>query len=211
MSWGNPAIAAPVAVTEAVRCDAPSCNNYALLVVSIEGEEKNSCVGCIKSSATKPPILRAVEGAAFDVAARDMLLEAWEHSKVVLERAKETEMELRKASFAYTFVDAKEGTNRVDLGGGYSLKGVRKVNYKIAASNDQVDEAEDKAAKIGNEGTFLFERIITWTPNFSKSEYNKLEESNPTHVEVKKLIDGLIETTDGAPTLEIEAPKAKLN
>jgi hypothetical protein len=71
--------------------------------------------------------------------------------------------------------EPKEGTQRVELGGGYNLKAVHKINTKISASNEAVDKAEDEASKCGNEGTFLFERIITWTPNFSKSEYKKLE------------------------------------
>lgn len=210
MSWGQPETAAPVAASQPVvyTCEAPDCANQALLIVTTPfGEQAKSCVdhadGCAVHS--------AVEGAPYNEAARDLLLKAWEASKVTLELAKNSEMDLRKASFAYCFPTPKEGTQRVDLGGGYALKAVHKVNISITASNEAVDEAEDKARAIGNEGQFLFERLITWTPNFSKSEYKKLELDNPTHVQVKKLVDGLIEEKPGAPTLEIEAPKAKLN
>jgi len=142
------------------------------------------------------------------IALRDAALARHEAAKALLETAKADEMEARKEAFKWAFGgDANEGTNRVELNNGYALKGVRKVNYKIAVSNDTIDAAEDKMPTLGNEATFLFERIIVWTPEFSKSEYNKLDTGNPTHRAVKAEIDKLIETTDGAPTLTIEAPK----
>jgi hypothetical protein len=145
---------------------------------------------------------------AVGIAKRDAALAKWEASKVALDTAKADEMKARKTAFQFAFGgEAKEGTNRVELNNGYALKGVRKVNYKIAASNEAVDRAEDLMPTLGNEATFLFERIIVWTPDFSKSEYNKLDTGNPTHRAVKAEIDKLIETSDGAPTLEIEAPK----
>lgn len=146
------------------------------------------------------------------LAERDRLLAEWETAKSVLEKAKESEMEARKAAQAFAFgPTAKEGMNNQELNNGYTLKFGKKLNYNIKASNDAVDAAADEADKIGNEGTFLFERIITWTPNFSKSEYNKLDTSLPTHAKVKKLVDGLLEIKEGTGSLEIKEPKAKLN
>lgn len=149
--------------------------------------------------------------APFSVEERDRRLAAWDEAKAILDRAKASEMEARKAVADYCFPEAKEGTNRIELNNGHSLKMVHKLSYKISASNDEIDRIEDEAGKIGNEGTFLIERIITWTPNFAKSEYNKLEPGNPTHVKIKALVDRVLTITPGAPSLEIEAPKAKLN
>jgi hypothetical protein len=180
----------------------------ATVVIDYAGQEKASCAACARRgfrsfALSKAPVRRSNE--------RDLLLKAWEASKATLEAAKRPKWIRRKAVFGYAFPNPTEGTQRVELGGGYSLKAVHKINTKITASNEAVDKAEDEASKCGNEGTFLFERIITWTPNFSKSEYKKLEADNPTHIAVKKLVDSLIEEKPGAPTLEIEAPKAKLN
>jgi hypothetical protein len=111
----------------------------------------------------------------------------------------------------YCFPNANEGTNRIELNNGYALKCVAKLNYKIAAPNDRIDAIEDEASKLGNEGTFLIERVITWTPAFSKSEYNKLDPSLPVHAKVKALVDSVLEITPGAPALTLEEPKAKLN
>lgn len=145
---------------------------------------------------------------AVGIAKRDSALAKWEVAKTTLETAKADEMEARKTAFAFAFGgDAKEGTNRIALNNDYALKGVRKVNYKIAVPNEVIDRAEDLMPTLGKEATFLFERIITWSPDFSKSEYNKLDTGNPTHRAVKAEIDKLIETSDGAPTLVIEAPK----
>jgi hypothetical protein len=211
MSWGNEAVVstAQPATVQAPRCAAPNCNNYATVVIMYGEEQRNSCGSCI--SEANFPIVGLIEGAQHDLTTRDALLAQWETSKEALERSKTREMDVRKLVFAFNFPTPKEGTQRVELGNGYNLKAVHKVNTTISASNEDVDKAEDAASKCGNEGTFLFERIITWTPNFSKSEYKKLEASNPTHIKIKALVDGLITEKPGAPALEIEAPKATLN
>jgi hypothetical protein len=149
--------------------------------------------------------------APFSVEERDRRLAAWDEAKKVLEAAKATEGDCRKAVFEYCFPNPKEGTNRIELNNGYALKAVNKINYKIAAPNAAVDAVQDEAEKLGNEGTFLIERIITWTPNFSKSEYTKLDVSLPVHAKIKQLVDSVLEIKPGMPTLEIEEPKAKLN
>lgn len=152
-----------------------------------------------------------LENAAW-LAERDRLLAAWEAAKGVLERAKESEMEARKAAQRFAFGgDAREGMNNQELANGYVLKFGKKLNYKIAATNAQVDYAEDKAHALGERGTLLFERVITWTPNFSKSEYNKLDEADATDRKVKQIVDEIIEITEATGSLEIKEPKAKLN
>jgi hypothetical protein len=152
-----------------------------------------------------------LENAAW-LAERDRLLAEWETAKTTLEAAKESEMTARKAAQAFAFgPGAREGMNNQPLANGFELKFGKKLNYKFSASNEKIDAIEDQAAKIGNEGTFLIERIITWTPNFSKSEYNKLDASNPTHSKIKALVDSVLEITEATGSLEIKAPKAKLN
>ncbi len=148
------------------------------------------------------------------IAERDRLLSAWEASKDVLTRAKETEMSDRTAfaDFAFPVTERKSGVNKLDLNHGYVAKLGHKVNYKIVASNQAVEDAEEIAPKLGNEAQFLFERIITWEAKFSVGEYNKLDTVNSAeHKKVKELVDTLIEVSNGTPSLEIVAPKATLN
>ena len=143
------------------------------------------------------------------VAERDRLLLAWEESKKALEVAKEKEMEQRKAVVAFAFDPNKEsGTERIELGNGYQAKAVKKVNYGFVKTEDgklnkaAIDKALAKIEKVGGTvGELIAERLVKWTPDLSLTEYKQLDEK------FKKIIDEVIVTSEGAPTLEIIAPK----
>lgn len=139
---------------------------------------------------------------------RDRLLLQWEAAKKTLDQAKAVEMELRTVCAKVNFPDPKEGTNRVELGAGYSLKMVRNVDYTFSGVPiDKIEDAEDAIAAIGNEGAFLVERLFKWTCEPVKGEYKKLDPANPTHAKIKAIYDKVLVTKDGAPKMEIEAPK----
>lgn len=141
------------------------------------------------------------------IAERDRLLAVWDEKKKALEAAKAGEMEARTAVFAFNFPNPQPGVNRVELNNGYKLKATHKLNYKFDASLDAIDAAEDDCCKLGAEAKFLAERIICWKAEPSVSEYKKLDLSNPLHVQVKAIVDRILEIKPGAPTLEIEPPK----
>jgi len=146
------------------------------------------------------------------LAKRDELLKAWNDAQDTLAKAKETEMTARKAAQAFSFgPSAKEGMNNQELNNGYTLKFGKKLNTTITATNDQVDEAEDKAEELGDRGKLLFERCIKWTPEFVKSEFKKLDAADPIDKKVKALVEGLVTTKEATGSLEIKAPKAGLN
>jgi len=139
---------------------------------------------------------------------RDFLLLEWDEAKKELEKAKAEEMSLRKQVVHLAFDTTKlSGTERVPLYNGYELKGVKKLNYGfIHNAEDKVDKARiDNALtlieKADPNGAFIAERLVKWTPELSKTEYNQL--SKP----LKTIIDAVIVTSEGAPTLEIVAPK----
>jgi hypothetical protein len=144
------------------------------------------------------------------IAERDRLLLSWEESKKALEVAKEKEMEQRKAVVAFAFDPNKEsGTERIELGNGYQAKAVKKVNYGFVKTEDgklnkaAIDKALAKIEKVGGTvGELIAERLVKWTPDLSLTEYKQLDEK------FKKIIDEVIVTSEGAPTLEIIAPKA---
>ncbi|WLJ71063.1 hypothetical protein [Sphingomonas phage Kimi] len=150
-------------------------------------------------------------------AERDRLLLKWQESQKALAAAKETEMEDRKAAAAFVLdaTEKKEGVNNHDLGHGYTAKVTRKVNYKLVGGNDKIIETEEAAEKVGNEGKFIIERLIKWTAELSVSEYKKLvadaKDGSVTATKVLEIVTPIVETTDGAPALEIKEPKAKLN
>jgi len=143
------------------------------------------------------------------IAERDRLLLSWEESKRALEVAKEKEMEQRKAVVAFAFDPNKEsGTERIELGNGYQAKAVKKINYGFVKTEDgklnkaAIDKALAKIEKDGAMGELIAERLVKWTPDLSLTEYKQLPEK------YKKIIDEVIVTSEGAPTLEIIAPKA---
>lgn len=140
--------------------------------------------------------------------ARDRVLAEWQTAAAALEAAKADEMAKRKLAFPVVFgTEAKEGTNRVPLANGWSVKGVRKVNYKLDSDITKVNVAYAAVEALGNEGPFLASRILKRVYDFGQGEYKKLDPANPTHAQAKALIDAILTTSDGAPTLEIEAPK----
>jgi len=142
---------------------------------------------------------------------REALLLKWDADKRALETAKATEMESRKAVADFAFpVDTRLAgrTNNQDLPNGYTLKLGDKLNHKITADPKTIQQVEEKVVPtISNEATFIFERIIKISYDFSVGEYNKLDMANPAHVLLKDEIDKLIEVTRGSPSLEIKPPK----
>lgn len=143
-------------------------------------------------------------------AERTRLLVEWEAQKAALEVAKEKEMTARKAVVDFAFDQNKtSGTERIELGNGYQAKAVKKINYGFVKDAEgklnkrAIDKALEKIEKIGGAvGELIAERLVKWTPDLSLTEYKQLDEK------YKKVIDEVIVTTEGAPTLEIIAPKA---
>lgn len=140
-----------------------------------------------------------------------MLWKEWQHH---LKEAKELEMQYRKICTAFLVPAKTEGTTNVELGKGYTAKVVNKYNYNLNGDNDKVWSTLDKISAIGNEGKFIADRLVSWTPSFLKTEYTTLQEEadkgNPTAQQILKIVnDELIVITEGAPTLEIKEPKVK--
>jgi len=148
----------------------------------------------------------------YDAMDQDALLMAHQAMKQEIEVLKEKEMELRKYIVGRAFPQKEEGTNTLDLGNGYKLKAVVKYNYKLA-DNDTVDKTLQEISSLGNEGPFIADRLVSWTPNFLKTEYTKLQEDaakgDETASKILKLTENMLTITDAAPTLEIKEPKAK--
>jgi len=141
---------------------------------------------------------------------RDAMLLQWDNAKKALEQAKELEMQLRKAVVDFAFDPNKQsGTERVELGNGYEAKAVKKLNYGFVKTEEgkldknAIEKALAKIEKDGVVGELIAERLVKWTPDLSMTEYKLLSDKH------KAIIDSVIVTTEGAPTLEIIAPKNK--
>jgi hypothetical protein len=141
---------------------------------------------------------------------RDHLLLDWQIAKEAIEKAKAREMELRVklvSKFAGFDPDKVKGTENLELGNGWKLKSVKKLNYGFIKNADDktdkqaIDAALGKIEATGEVGRYIAEKLVKWTPDLSVSEYNELSP------EFKAIIDTVIVTSSGAPTLEIVPPK----
>ncbi len=142
---------------------------------------------------------------------QDELLMRWQELKNDVEKAKAVEIEMRKYIVSRAFPDKHEGTNTQELGNGYQLKAVVKYNYNLDPDLDRVEAVLDRIASMGNEGSFVAERLVKWSASFLLTEYRELQKDDATEIQkaIKKEIDSVLTITDAAPTLEIKEPKKK--
>ena len=144
------------------------------------------------------------------IAERDRLLVDWQAKKAALEVAKEDELTARKLAVMFMHDPAKSGTTEnVELGGGYKATMKVPVRYGFIQNADgktdkaRIEKALSKIEKTGQAGELIAERLVKWTPELSLTEYKQLPDN------FRKIIDDVIVTSEGTPTLEIKEPKAK--
>lgn len=139
----------------------------------------------------------------WDKRSQNECLMEWDRLKKLVSETKDIELEFRKYIVSRAFPQREEGTNTVELGNGYELKVQVKYNYKLDPDNAKIDAALDRMAKLGNEGSFVADRLVNWSASLSLTEYRTLEP------QYKKIIDEVLTITEAAPTLVIKEPKAK--
>lgn len=144
------------------------------------------------------------------LAERDRLLVDWQNKKAALEVAKEEEMAARKLAVMFMHDPSKSGTTEnFELGGGYKATIKVPVRYGFVQNAEgktdkaRIEKALSKIEKDGEAGELIAERLIKWTPELSLTEYKQLPDK------YRKIIDDVIVTSEGTPTLEIKEPKAK--
>ena len=146
---------------------------------------------------------------------RDGLLMLHKHAKEKLDFWKEEEMMLRKIAVVELVPARTEGTTNVELGNGFKAKVNHKYNYSIKDNDNKVIwNILDKIKNIGNQGAFIAERLISWSPSFLKTEYNMLiEEADGGSDDAKAILkivnEELLTIEPAAPELKIVEPKKK--
>jgi hypothetical protein len=173
----------------------------------------NTVEAIVRPSWLTNEIETLLEAKGFPLSTDGMLM-LWKETKERLSNFKEIEMDYRKICAAFLVPDKVEGTTNVELGLGYVAKVVTKYNYNLNSDNDKIWSALSDIESVGNEGKFIAERLVSWTPNFLKTEYTTLQEasakgSDSAKVILKIINDKMLTITEGAPTLEIKEPKAK--
>jgi hypothetical protein len=146
----------------------------------------------------------------YDKMDRDTLLMEHQKLKDDIDKLKEREMELRKYIVNRCFPNKQEGTNTLALGAGYELKVGVKFNYKLA-ENKIVENCLDKISAIGNQGSFIADRLVSWSPSFLLTEYRNLQEQakkgDKSAIEILKICSEMLTIDEAAPTLNIKEPK----
>jgi len=144
---------------------------------------------------------------------QDGMLLLWQRSKEMLDHWKALEMEYRKVCAALLVPDKQEGMQTVELGAGYEAKVGVKYNYKLSNDNDIVWSGLDKIKALGNEGTFIADRLVSWSPNFLLTEYRQLQEDaekgSAFAKDAIKVISEFMTVEEASPTLSIKEPKVK--
>jgi hypothetical protein len=147
-----------------------------------------------------------------DAMSEDQLLMLWQEKKAAIEAAKTEEMDLRKYIVSRAFPAKTEGMNNKELGNGYQLKAAIKYNYTLA-DNDTVEATLEKLSGLGNAGSAISDRLVSWNPNFLLTEYRQLQEDKEKGSkfadDALKIINEMLTITEAAPTLEIKQPKVK--
>ena len=129
-----------------------------------------------------------------------------ENAKTQLEYWKKIEGELRQEIFRNVFANPKEGVNNFVIGNGMTLKAKHTINYTLKETKEGAETSAilDQIEKLGNEGSFLAERLVSWKPDLSLKEYKELDPANnDTHKQIKALVDTVLTTKPGMPTLEV--------
>jgi hypothetical protein len=148
---------------------------------------------------------------SLDALNEDQLLMKHSEMQKSIASLKEEEMELRKYIVNRAFPQKHEGMNTKELGNGYQLKADVKYNYNLA-ENDVVEECLDELAKIGNQGSFIADRLVSWKPSFLLTEYRQLcedaEKKSDFAIKALAVVNKMLTITDAAPSLEIREPKS---
>lgn len=121
-----------------------------------------------------------------------VLLGEWDNLKKQYEEIKKREFELRKVLCQYYFPDPNEGTNKVEIGNGWVLKGVVPYTYKVI---------EEKYKRHKEEFTTVPKEIFRIKMELSKTVYNKM------YIEQRMIVDKVLLVTPGSMQLEITPPK----
>ena len=166
---------------------------------------------------TPPPV-----DPAMAIIQRNAQIKTWLQLKATAVEAVDCERTARATVTATCFPTPKKGTQRIDIGEGYTLKLVHGLTYSLG-DKDKVDEAglkvtiRSQVAAVENklieafpvEAPLVLDRLIKWVPEISGSEFEKLDRTTPYGSAIGAAIDEILTIKPASPQLEFEAPKVK--
>lgn len=120
----------------------------------------------------------------------------WNELQSKLASIKDEEMKLRKEIFEECFPSPVEGVATIDMPEGWQLKGTYKLTRSLDEAALPAVIAELHKHKVSTD------RLVTYKPNLSISEYRKLDPK------WQHVLEQAMEIKPGAPTLALVAPKS---
>lgn len=121
---------------------------------------------------------------------------AWQQLAQQLEALKARELELRLQVAEFYFPEADdEGSTSMDLGEGWKLTLVKRVNRSMANSKGETD------AIVKQLPPEVAEKVVGWKPELKLREYRKLAP------EYRAVLDSVVTTRPGTPALKLVPPK----
>lgn len=135
---------------------------------------------------------------------KDKLLEDWQAAKTALAQWKQYEQELRTYIVEHGGIfdpSKKKGTENVDIGNGYKLKSKKSITYKVANKKGEAIQMVQRLAALGEASAHKAKDLFRFDAELRVSKYGELDEVE------RALVDEIITTKSGMPTLELVEPK----
>lgn len=148
----------------------------------------------------------------------EQLAKEWWDLQCQLKTLKDMEKKARDAALAANFPKPNEGTNTAEFNSGPKLKAQYNTKRKFVVPdkvdvpssiedkaptvNDAVDHMIERLRRASNEGAFIAERLVKWSPTISNSEYNELDDK------LRKIVDDYISTSYEFASPAIHFPKS---
>lgn len=127
-------------------------------------------------------------------------LDSWLKIKDLAKSLSQTEMTMRKALFAATFPDPREGSNVFELPDGRKLAATYKINRTIDESLVQATRAE---YELLNERPMDFDELLKVKHELVTSAYRKLQPGEEDPGAAYIVISKMITAKPGSPTMEV--------
>lgn len=129
----------------------------------------------------------------------DQKILEWSGNATALTKLKKIEMDQRKELSAELFPDPKVGTQHHELGGGYKVTFVHKMDTKLDAAAYALIQPE--LEKLGDHAKDELSNAVTFKPSLVMKGYESLSE------DVKELFDEAITVKPASPAMKLVVPK----
>jgi hypothetical protein len=125
------------------------------------------------------------------------LVQEWNEAKEQLKYWTEKESDLRSKVVQDIFKsDKTEGTETIELTGGWKLKVTKKLNYNVSNKDETLTNILNSLPAL------VAQNVIRWNPDLNLAVYRKLDTTT------RELLSPVISIKPAKPSLELVPPNA---